>query len=355
MTVLKPEAYAKNIQQWDRAIVGYVIMQASTPLPDSVLVEIAPGARESFKVDYDWKPTTCKYCQTFGHDEASCVMKPHVEPQNIDKVGKVRATTTKNKGKEKSSQSSSRWQALNFMTTGAGSCSTSSILLTIPALNTNGYMQYLPAGLSDNTPLHVVANPPAPLGPRPFKYFSAWELHTDFAELCRQQLESAQNSTLVDPANQSLLTLERDAKKIKKALFSMKPHGSPGPDGFTAHFFQTFWPTVKKNFLLAVSSFFQTRHLLKQWNHTFISLIPTVKLADSFENCRPMSLSNVAYKTKIMAERLQQALSAQIEYAITMGSLNGWQFVFPNPREDLVSAVCKNGTRLLWEFDDSGN
>ncbi|KAK1275686.1 hypothetical protein QJS04_geneDACA016795 [Acorus gramineus] len=78
-----------------------VEVQASTPLPDSILVEIAPRIRESLKVDYDWKPHPCNHCQNFGHDEACCVMKPNVAAPNMGKGGKVVPVAISTKGEEK--------------------------------------------------------------------------------------------------------------------------------------------------------------------------------------------------------------------------------------------------------------
>ncbi|KAK1295057.1 hypothetical protein QJS10_CPA16g00398 [Acorus calamus] len=77
--------------------------QASSPLPDSILVEVAPGIRESFKVDYDWKPQACKYCQTICHDKVGCVMKPTVEVPNTDKGRKTLTKATTSKRIEKGS------------------------------------------------------------------------------------------------------------------------------------------------------------------------------------------------------------------------------------------------------------
>ncbi|KAK1303554.1 hypothetical protein QJS10_CPB11g01546 [Acorus calamus] len=51
-------------------------VEASTVLPDEVSVEIAPGLKEKFKVDYDWRPSACIHCQTFGHNEVRCCKKP---------------------------------------------------------------------------------------------------------------------------------------------------------------------------------------------------------------------------------------------------------------------------------------
>ncbi|KAK1256906.1 hypothetical protein QJS04_geneDACA024128 [Acorus gramineus] len=77
-----------------------VEVQASKALPESVLVELAPGNRETFKVEYDWKPIACQHCKTFGHDEVCCVMKP-VYTVAPEKGGKVTKNASHLKGKEK--------------------------------------------------------------------------------------------------------------------------------------------------------------------------------------------------------------------------------------------------------------
>ncbi|KAK1318898.1 hypothetical protein QJS10_CPB04g01154 [Acorus calamus] len=78
-----------------------VEIQATTSLPDSVLVDIAPGVRETFKVDYDWKPLACKFCQTFGHDEACCIMKPAIAKSVVGKGDRVACPAPLSKGKDK--------------------------------------------------------------------------------------------------------------------------------------------------------------------------------------------------------------------------------------------------------------
>ncbi|KAK1283113.1 hypothetical protein QJS10_CPB21g01207 [Acorus calamus] len=106
-------------------------------------------------------------------------------------------------------------------------------------------------------------------------------------------LSEKERSSLCDPISKG---------EIKSALFAQKPLSCPGPDGFSAYFFQLFWPTIKEEFVDA---------LLKAINHTFISLIPKTKLAESFNDFQPISLCNVTFKTitKVMATHLQKGLS----------------------------------------------
>ncbi|KAK1278394.1 hypothetical protein QJS04_geneDACA016571 [Acorus gramineus] len=84
-----------------------VEVQASKVLPDSVLVEVSPGHRESFKLDYDWKPIACRFCQTFGHDEVCCIMKPTSVKAPIANRRIAPVSTSQLKGKEKQT---SQWQ-----------------------------------------------------------------------------------------------------------------------------------------------------------------------------------------------------------------------------------------------------
>ncbi|KAK1296070.1 hypothetical protein QJS10_CPB15g01202 [Acorus calamus] len=54
------------------------------------------------------------------------------------------------------------------------------------------------------------------------------------------------------------------AEEIRKAVFSLKPLSSPGPDGFPARFFQLFWPTVQYDLVEAIQSFFYSGNILRQ-------------------------------------------------------------------------------------------
>nr|GEX73429.1 hypothetical protein [Tanacetum cinerariifolium] len=64
--------------------------------------------------------------------------------------------------------------------------------------------------------------------------------------------------------------------EIKNAMFSMGNEKSPGPDGFTAAFFKEAWDIVGKDVILVVRKFFINGKLLKELNHTIITLIPKV-------------------------------------------------------------------------------
>jgi hypothetical protein len=50
---------------------------------------------------------------------------------------------------------------------------------------------------------------------------------------------------------------------IKKALFSIGDHKSPGPDEYSSFFFKNSWDVVGQDLCVAVEDFFQSGQLLK--------------------------------------------------------------------------------------------
>lgn len=67
------------------------------------------------------------------------------------------------------------------------------------------------------------------------------------------------------------------AEEVEKALFMMKPNKSPGPDGFTAGFYQNHWPILKDDICQAVLNFLGGGDLPTDVNKTILVLILKVK------------------------------------------------------------------------------
>lgn len=91
--------------------------------------------------------------------------------------------------------------------------------------------------------------------------------------------------------------------EIKKVIFSMNKNKAPGPDGFSAGFFQQAWPVVGDEVCEAVLEFFTWGRLLKEVNATILTLVPKKKNPASMGDYRPISCCNLVYKciTKILA------------------------------------------------------
>lgn len=107
------------------------------------------------------------------------------------------------------------------------------------------------------------------------------------------------------------LTRSVTEDEVREAVFDMGPNRTPGPDGFTAGFFQKFWEDIKGDLTREVSSFFEGDGLDTTHNHTNLCLIPKVYPPTGMKEFRPIALCNVAYKifAKILVNRLKKHLS----------------------------------------------
>ncbi|XP_074315285.1 uncharacterized protein LOC141651471 [Silene latifolia] len=102
--------------------------------------------------------------------------------------------------------------------------------------------------------------------------------------------------------------------EIKQVLFSIPPHKAAGPDGYSSAFFRDSWDTVGETVCEAITDFFQHGHLLKQLNHTLVTLIPKCDIPQNVSQFRPISCCNVIYKTisKLICNRLATILPSII-------------------------------------------
>lgn len=113
----------------------------------------------------------------------------------------------------------------------------------------------------------------------------------------------------LDPHEWQQINRPFQPEEIKQALFEMDACKSPGPDGFTAGFFQKSWEVVGDSLVKFALDFFAVGKLHPGCNDTVITLIPKVSCPESVKQLRPIGLCNITYKilTKTMANRLREA------------------------------------------------
>ena len=115
-------------------------------------------------------------------------------------------------------------------------------------------------------------------------------------------------------------------EEIRRIVFEMHPLKAPGPDGLPGLFYTHYWSIVGDQVISAIQSFFRSGWLLKEFNQSFITLIPKKQGACSFNHFRPISLHNVCYKiiSKILVNRIRPLLSKLIDPAQVAFVPNRW-------------------------------
>jgi hypothetical protein len=84
----------------------------------------------------------------------------------------------------------------------------------------------------------------------------------------------------VSTEENDFLTAEYSEEEVRKAIFQMEHNKAPGPDGFPAEFYQTFWDTIKGD-LLELFGFLHVGQLeLFCLNFGEIILLPKVNKAE---------------------------------------------------------------------------
>ncbi|XP_071708301.1 uncharacterized protein [Rutidosis leptorrhynchoides] len=102
--------------------------------------------------------------------------------------------------------------------------------------------------------------------------------------------------------------------EVKDAIFNIGSDKLPGPDGYNAEFFKSSWDVIGGDVTRAVLDFFHNGKLLKEINHTVITLLPKVKTPSLVTDFCPILCCNVIYKciSKIITNRIKFSLDEVI-------------------------------------------
>ena len=106
------------------------------------------------------------------------------------------------------------------------------------------------------------------------------------------------------------LTKPISMQEVEGVMQQMDQGKSLGPDEFTTNFFHHFWDMPKEKVWAIVEESRTNKGVLKDFNPTFLALIPKSEGADAPGKFRPIALCNVIYKiiSKVIANRLKPLL-----------------------------------------------
>ena len=123
------------------------------------------------------------------------------------------------------------------------------------------------------------------------------------------------NEPCISAQENDMLITVPSIDDIKRVVFEMHPLKASGPDRMPGLFYRHYWSIVGDQLVATVQSFFRKGWLLRELNHTYITLIPKVQGAHNFNKFRPISLCNVCYKviSKILVSRLGPLLKKLID------------------------------------------
>jgi hypothetical protein len=124
------------------------------------------------------------------------------------------------------------------------------------------------------------------------------------------QLDETRTTNIpqVSEEENRILIEEFTDEEVKKAIFQMEHNKAPGPNGFQAEFYQTFWEVIKNDFMALFQQFHQGTLPLYSLNFGTIILLPKCAEAIKIQQYRHICLLNVSFKvfTKVLTNRLSE-------------------------------------------------
>lgn len=152
-------------------------------------------------------------------------------------------------------------------------------------------------------------------------------LHSYFSDILGTEFSRPHTLDLqalrIEQLDLSALDLPFTEEEIWWVIKELKPDKAPGPDGFTAAFYQTAWHIIKGDILAAFNAFYTVdRRQFRCVNGALLTLLPKILVPKSPKDYRPISL--IHSFAKLVAKLLSKRLSPHLH---TLISCNQTAFV----------------------------
>ena len=128
---------------------------------------------------------------------------------------------------------------------------------------------------------------------------------------CTQELLAEILQTVLPENARSEICRSVSLEEIKVSMFAINGDKSPGPDGFTTHFYKHAWAIVGNDVVNAILDYFQTSRMIPTFNATSVALVPKCLNPSQIKDYRPISCCTIIYKciTRILATRMKKFMS----------------------------------------------
>ena len=119
-----------------------------------------------------------------------------------------------------------------------------------------------------------------------------------------------QEGPVITQAHREIFNAPFTVEEVQKALKSIPGNKAPGANGFGTYFYRDAWTIVGDEVVEVVLDTLQGGNILKQLNHTILTLVPKTKCPHHVTEFRPIACCNTIYKciTKVICGRLRQIL-----------------------------------------------
>lgn len=101
---------------------------------------------------------------------------------------------------------------------------------------------------------------------------------------------------------------------MEEIIRSDEGEKAPGPDGFNMISYKHYWTVVKGNIMAVVDFLYQSGNIERNFNASFIALMPKKAGVEEIKDFRPISQVGSFYKviSKLLAERLKKVMNVMV-------------------------------------------